>query len=74
MDPRPWTWRELYWMFCDHQAAAWDHTALMVASWSSKPIDPNRLNPWRRRPASVMRPVELYALAESLDRRNREAN
>ena len=59
-------------MYTAHQQAAWDHTAMMLATMSHKPVDPQRLNPFRRRRAkrARMRPVELHALAKALEARN----
>lgn len=35
-------------MYLAHQRDAFDHTAMLIASMSSKEIHPYRLNPYRR--------------------------
>lgn len=60
-------------MHQDYQIDAWDHTALLIASWSTKQVDPRQFNPYRTKPRQKrggMLPAELHALAKSLDARN----
>lgn len=59
-------------MHDDYMAAAWDHTAMLLACWSGTKQSPEQLNPYRRRTRdrSYMRQVELHAMAQALDARN----
>jgi hypothetical protein len=44
---------------------------MLLAAQSSTRVDPSLLNPYRRRRSTgLMRPVELYAMADALAERN----
>ena len=63
-------------MFDAHQKDRWDHTAQMLAAWSSNAPNPADLNPYRRnerreRRRRTMPPVELYAMQKAIVERNR---
>jgi hypothetical protein len=58
-------------MFEAHQLDRWDHTAQLLAAHSTKPIEPRKLNPYRRRQRGRgITPNELYAVRDALAKRN----
>ncbi len=61
-------------MFEGHQRDRWDHTAQILAAWSTEDVDVKRLNPYRRgerRKPRGMTTGELYAIRASIDERNK---
>lgn len=64
-------------MFEGHQRDRWDHTAQLLAAWSTDDVDVKRLNPYRRgdkrkRSKGIgITAGELYAMRASIDERNK---